>query len=237
MRCVKYLMFQSWLNKKTFTSISLGIWRTYHSAEILMWLRSLDCFMQKGQDESVDSAETISVPCGLRRKKHCCAARECYFDIQIIQVQYWFKDTLVRQCFLFVSWSWCLHHGKVFKNGLWRKPGSPQPLNKPLYISFEVPCSLGWRAAFTLGNFWNHWDILRSLCHVIIWLRTTMNYGWDEDPYSKLGACRYHLVVCLILLHMSIHTTQVCIYGNIMEHTYIYIYTYVHAVYKHDFDL
>jgi len=44
--------------------------------------------MQKGQDESVDSAEMISVPFGLRQKKHCCAAQECYFDIQIIQIQY-----------------------------------------------------------------------------------------------------------------------------------------------------
>ena len=68
MRCVKYLMLQSWLNKNTFTSISLGIWRTYHSAETFMWLRSLDCFMQKGQDESVDSAEMISVQFGRRHK-------------------------------------------------------------------------------------------------------------------------------------------------------------------------
>ena len=29
---------------------------------------------------------------------------------------------------------WCPYDGKVFQNVLWRKTGSPQPLNKPLFL-------------------------------------------------------------------------------------------------------
>ena len=84
-----------------------------------------------------------------------------------------------------------------------------------------MPGSLGWRAAFTSGI---------SGIIEIYWDRcVTSSFDFElrlrRGSYSKLGACRYHIVVCLILLHMSLHTTQVCIYGNIMKHIYIYIYT------------
>ena len=222
MRCVKYLMFQSWLNKKTFTSISLGIRKTYHSAESLMWLWSLDCFMQKGQDESVDSAEMISVPFGLRHKTFSrCPG-----------VLFWYSDHSSSTDSKTHA-PWCPYDGKVFKNVLWRKTGSPQPLNKPLFLlRCQTVLVEGPRLPLECLESLRYIEIVLSRHHL------TSNHDelrFRQEFYSKLGACRYHIVVFLILLYMSIHTTQVCIYGNIMEHMYIYIY--VHAVYMHDFDL
>ena len=146
-----------------------------------MWLRSLDCFMQKGQDESVDSAEMISVPFGLRQKKHCRAVQECYFDIQIIQVQ------LIQRLML---------------------PGVPTTerfsktscVGKLVVHNHLTSHYFFWsaRQSWLKGrvyswNFWNHWCILRSLCHIM-----TSNY--DElrlrrGSYSKLGASRCQMVI------------------------------------------
>ena len=182
MRCVKYLMFQSWLNKKTFTSIAL-----WNSAETFMWLRSLDCFMQKGQDESVDSAEMISVPFGLRHKtfSHCPG------------VLFWYSDhsnsILIQRHIGPSVFSLCLMIPGVPRTERFLKTSCEGKLVVHNHLTshyfFEVPWQSWLKGRVYSWNFWNHWDILRSLCHIIIWLRATV------ESYSKLGASRCQMVI------------------------------------------
>ena len=184
MRCVRYLMFQSCLNKKTFTSIAL-----WNSAETFMWLRSLDCFMQKGQDESVDSAEMISVPFGLRHKQfsRCPGVLFWYSDhSNSILIQRHIGPSVFSLCLMIPGvptterFSRTVCEGKLVVHN-----------HLTSHYFFEVPGSLGWRAAFTLGIS----EIIE-----IYWDRcVTSSFDCElrlrRGSYSKLGASRCQMVI------------------------------------------
>ncbi len=200
-------MFQSWL---TFT-LSIWIWLWIWKTGLLwcdygVWIVS----RRRAKTRALIALKWFVFSFGPRQKRRGLAAQECYFHIQIIQIQYWFKG----------SWSLVSPPRK----GLKRTSCEGKPvvhncllLVNQAIISCEVPGSFGWRAAFTSRII----EIYRDCCVTSL---------FALEPRLRRGSQLGSWVPCTILYISYIFLyIQWYVYADL--YTYIHIHTIAH-VYK-----